>query len=289
MKFSTATFATIAVAIQSNLAIARHHTGSGSAFISYQIPKRKPPTTIKRNELNIRQSKHKLYPNNPLFIRGGHTTLNSSTNHFVTTLIPKIGVVTSTLVYFSPFTSVKNAQTNNAVDELNPIPLSMMAVSSLCWLMYGLSIQDPYVTLANVPGCIASIWYVVTILPLLKDGILQQSQGLIVLLSALTINLWTWLSLTKKSLGQISSTLGIYASLLFILLSGSPLSTIKTVLSTKSSKSILTPLTLAQVMNTALWSVYGLAIGDMFVYGPNGVGLVFGLVQLLLKILFPVQ
>eukprot|EP00956_Cyclotella_meneghiniana_P032605 scaffold90301_cov56-Cyclotella_meneghiniana.AAC.2 len=155
--------------------------------------------------------------------------------------------------------------------------------------MYGLSIQDPYVTLSNVPGCIASIWYVVTILPLLKDDTLQQTQGLVVLLSAFTINLWTWLSLTNKSLGQISSTLGMYASLLFILLSGSPLSTIKTVVSTKSSKSILTPLTLAQVVNTALWSVYGLAIGDRFVYGPNGVGLVFGLVQLLLKVRFPVQ
>jgi hypothetical protein len=46
-------------------------------------------------------------------------------------------------------------------------------------------------------------------------------------------------------------------------------------------------LTLAQVTNTALWSVYGLAIKDKFVYGPNMVGLGFGIIQLLLKLAFP--
>ena len=79
----------------------------------------------------------------------------------------------------------------------------------------------------------------------------------------------------------------MYASLLFIVLSGSPLSTIKAVVRTKSSLSILTPLTCAQVVNTVLWSVYGLAIGDAFVYGPNVVGLGFGLIQLFLKLVFP--
>jgi uncharacterized protein with PQ loop repeat len=64
-------------------------------------------------------------------------------------------------------------------------------------------------------------------------------------------------------------------------------STINTVLSTRNAGSILLSLTLAQVTNTALWSVYGLAIKDKFVYGPNMVGLGFGLIQLLLKLAFP--
>jgi solute carrier family 50 protein (sugar transporter) len=173
------------------------------------------------------------------------------------------------------------------VGELNPIPLAIMAVSSLCWLAYGFSIRDPYVTLSNVPGCIGSIWYVLAILPLLKDQKLKMTQSLVVGLSAITINLWTFLSLTKKPIAEISSALGLYASLLFIILSGSPLSTIKTVVQTKNSSSILTQLTFAQVTNTALWSAYGLAIRDKFVWGPNVTGLGFGLVQLVLKILFP--
>lgn len=86
---------------------------------------------------------------------------------------------------------------------------------------------------------------------------------------------------------EVSSALGLFASFLFILLSGSPLSTIKTVFVTKNAGSILTQLTIAQVSNTALWSLYGLAIKDKFVYYPNLTGLGFGLIQLALKLLFP--
>ena len=218
---------------------------------------------------------------------GGSLDMSLDTNAFVTTLVPRIGILTSTLLYFSPLTAVRNASNQGSLGDLNPIPLAIMAVSSLCWLVYGLSIQDPYVTLSNVPGCIASIWYVTAVLPLLRGKQLRSTQSLVVALSAMTINLWTWLSLTNKSITEVSAALGLFASALFVVLSGSPLSTIKTVLSTKSSKSILTQLTFAQVVNTSLWSAYGLAIRDKFVWGPNITGLGFGLIQLVLKVLFP--
>ena len=49
-----------------------------------------------------------------------------------------------------------------------------------------------------------------------------------------------------------------------------------------------TPLTLAQCANTLLWTIYGvMAAKDIFVYGPNGVGLSLGIAQLFLKLLFP--
>ena len=205
----------------------------------------------------------------------------------VKSLIPKIGVVTSTALYFSPLMAVLSAKMSGNIGDLNPIPLAIMAISSVCWLAYGLSIRDPYVTLSNVPGAVATIWYIVSILPLLASNQLVTTQRILVALSAVTINLWTYLSLTRKPLGGIQRSFGMYASGLFIILSGSPLSTIGTVLRTRSSKSILAPLTVAQVSNTALWSTYGLAINDKFVYGPNLAGLCFGLIQLLLKVFFP--
>ena len=69
--------------------------------------------------------------------------------------------------------------------------------------------------------------------------------------------------------GVIVETLGVYAASLFIILSGSPLSTIKTVLKTKNSRTILGLLTAAQCVNTGLWTAYGLAVNDHFVWGPN--------------------
>jgi len=226
----------------------------------------------------------------PLYIRGGgsSTSLEMGSNPLLTSLAPKVGIITSTLLYFSPMAAVRTASNDGTIGNLNPIPLAIMAVSSICWLVYGLSIRDPYVTLSNVPGSIASIWYVTAILPLLKgDDQLQTTQKTVVALSALTINLWTYLSLTNKSMVQITQMLGSYASLLFVVLSSSPLSTIKTVLSSRSSGSILGFLTMAQVTNCSLWSIYGLAIKDKFVYGPNLTGLGFGIIQLILKLAFP--
>lgn len=69
--------------------------------------------------------------------------------------------------------------------------------------------------------------------------------------------------------GVIVRSLGLYAASLFIVLSGSPLSTIRTVLRTKNSRTILGSLTTAQCVNTGLWTAYGLAVDDYFVWGPN--------------------
>jgi hypothetical protein len=69
--------------------------------------------------------------------------------------------------------------------------------------------------------------------------------------------------------GVIVQMLGVYAASVFILLGASPLSTISTVLKTKNSKTILGPFTAAQCVNTGLWTAYGLAEMDHFVWGPN--------------------
>ena len=40
--------------------------------------------------------------------------------------------------------------------------------------------------------------------------------------------------------------------------------------------------------NTLLWTIYGvMAAKDIFVYGPNAIGLALGIAQLLLKLIFP--
>eukprot|EP00591_Stephanopyxis_turris_P007379 CAMPEP_0195507818 /NCGR_PEP_ID=MMETSP0794_2-20130614/1185_1 /TAXON_ID=515487 /ORGANISM="Stephanopyxis turris, Strain CCMP 815" /LENGTH=288 /DNA_ID=CAMNT_0040634619 /DNA_START=35 /DNA_END=901 /DNA_ORIENTATION=+ len=206
------------------------------------------------------------------------------------TIAPKIGVLTSTALYFAPAAAVLSAIRADDIGDLNPFPLAIMSVVSICWLAYGLSVRDPYVALSNLPGCVGSVGYVVGILPLLRGtSALRTTQGVVLAGAGVILSLWTYLGLSGASAARISSSLGLFASALFIVLSGSPLTTIKTVVSSKDSGSILGPLTVAQVINTALWSMYGLAVKDRFVWGPNVVGFGLGLAQLTLKILFPAK
>ena len=57
----------------------------------------------------------------------------------------------------------------------------------------------------------------------------------------------------------------------------------------RDSASIYAPLTLAQVANCATWTGYGFAIGDLWVWGPNLTGLILGLLQLALKLVYPAK
>ena len=86
-----------------------------------------------------------------------------------------------------------------------------------------------------------------------------------------------------------SKALGFYGSLICVILFASPLSTMREVIAAKSSATIYAPLTLAQVANCATWTGYGFAIGDLWVWGPNLTGLLLGLMQLALKLVFPVR
>ena len=74
----------------------------------------------------------------------------------------------------------------------------------------------------------------------------------------------------------------------FAALAASPLSTIKTVVAKRNAASIYAPLTAAQCANCGLWTLYG-AFGckDVFVWGPNGIGLALGFTQIVLKVAFP--
>lgn len=279
----------ISVGISSNF-FPSSHAWTARAKVGRNHPSTLNRLVVRFNSKKNHNQKNLMTTPEPMLIRGGDTTTTTtsaldmmSTNTLITSIIPRLGIITSTLLYFSPMSAVRAASKANMLGELNPIPLALMSVASLCWLVYGLSIRNPFVTLSNLPGYIASVWYVVSVLPLLEKSQLETMQYTVVCLSAITVSLWTYLSLSSKPLVKVQSTLGIYASGLFVILSGSPLSTIKTVLSTRNAGSILLSLTIAQVTNTALWSVYGLAIKDKFVYGPNMVGLGFGLVQLLLK------
>jgi len=68
---------------------------------------------------------------------------------------------------------------------------------------------------------------------------------------------------------------------------GAPLSTIFTVLRTKSSDSIHIPTMITNTLNGTFWAAYGIAIFDWFIAVPNSLGAVLGCVQFVLCVLFP--
>jgi solute carrier family 50 (sugar transporter) len=202
---------------------------------------------------------------------------------------PVAGVFTSNALYFSPLAATLERTKAGSMGDLNPLPAAITVLSTIAWLQYGLSVANPFVVASNVPGLTAAIAGFVMMLPLMRGSSdLRLTQTTFVGGCAATLGLWTWLVFSRVSVSARSSILGYWASALFVVLCAAPLSTIRKVIQRKNASSVYAPATAAQCANCGLWTAYGyLGIGDVFVWGPNLTGLVLGLLQLALKLIYP--
>lgn len=112
-------------------------------------------------------------------------------------------------------------------------------------------------------------------------GTIRQHVNAILSVFAATIGL-IYMSPFKDPAAIIGQAAVVFCIAMF----GSPLAALKTVLETKSAKSIPLPFTLATIANCFLWSITGFEMNDFNIYFPNLIGLSFGLAQLALKIIF---
>ena len=89
------------------------------------------------------------------------------------------------------------------------------------------------------------------------------------------------------SAAEAAKIIGNLAVFFCIAMFASPLASLKTVLDTKSAKSIPLPFTLATIFNCCMWSVVGIfQMHDATVYFPNVLGLTFGMAQVALKFIY---
>jgi hypothetical protein len=62
---------------------------------------------------------------------------------------------------------------------------------------------------------------------------------------------------------------GCTTVLILLIFYSAPLSALAEVFRTRSSASLYLPFAAMNVVNGLLWTTYGLALGDSFIYGPN--------------------
>ena len=205
-------------------------------------------------------------------------------------VFPILGVVLSNALYFSPLPAVYRAYRTSHLGDLNVLPQALMVVSTNAWMCYALSVPNIFIMLSNLPGAIAAVGFVSITLPLIPRNDVKsrtQVQAVLVVGAAVMLSLWSYLIFGEVSHSGIRFVMGAYGSLICVLLFASPLSTMSEVIRTRNAVSIYAPLTATQVANCSMWTVYGLFIEDVWVWGPNGTGLCLGLVQLFLVCAYP--
>jgi len=195
---------------------------------------------------------------------------------------------TSIAVCLAPIPTINKIVRDRSVGSLPLLPYSSMFVNGFVWVVYGMLIHAPNVWLSNAVGMTLGLYYSRVFklycpqnardLPGTISQHMQAASIMIVFTSLISMILPT-----KKA----SPIIGLEGVIICIILFASPLSALRKVVETKSSKSIPLPFTMAVLVNCICWIVYGtMDLKDPNIYAPNSLGLLFSLAQLLLKMIY---
>ncbi|EGF81945.1 hypothetical protein BATDEDRAFT_36766 [Batrachochytrium dendrobatidis JAM81] len=201
-------------------------------------------------------------------------------------IIPIIGVFTALWIFIAPFKSVKRLGNSDNLENVNPLPFPMIVANCLGWLVYGLLIQDIYVIIPNIIGYQFGIYYTLMAYRIAAPEF--QSRALQILIgSSLLVfigGVLGFIVLQGNEAGRI--VMGLVCVVILAVFYCSPLSDFYNVIKKKDASSIDVYLAAASLVNGSLWTVYGFAIGDTFIWSPNLLGVVLSLVQFVLLAIF---
>jgi solute carrier family 50 protein (sugar transporter) len=211
---------------------------------------------------------------------------------FLKWVFPLLGGIVGTLMFMAPLSAVLKARRLRDLGALNPVPYPAQAANSIAWIAYSYVIVptnksgSALLYWVNQLGFLFGLFFTLSCYGLARtktrDRILAQ-----VLFFALVIPLVGAVGvLTEMSSDRLKLMWGFTANGILLLYYAAPLSTVLSVIRTKSSKSLNLPLAIMQCVNGCLWLGYGIAVSDPFIYVPNAVGACTGAVLLLLLFSF---
>jgi len=193
----------------------------------------------------------------------------------------------STLAMFSsPWTRISQVRRDANTGDTNAVPFVVLALNCMNWIVYGNMAEDMMLFYINMFGLVLGSYYTYTCVKFLKDDLkkmflLRQINGAIFFF----IFSMFYISLVRQDERQLH--FGIICSFVCIFVFAAPLTTLSTVISTKSTSTLTFPLSLCGAICSMSWVIYGFFVNDPFVYGPNSIGLFLSLIQLSLFALYP--
>lgn len=203
-------------------------------------------------------------------------------------LCGKLAPMASIALFLAPLPTIRQISTTKTVDSLPLLPHTSLVSNAFLWAMYGVLTDKTSVVVSNSVGFGLGTLY-------FRQFIKYAPKESPTLPGSVQLHIRTVITTIATALSiasvfprdKAAKWIGNAAVLFCMFLFASPLVAMKTVLTSKSAESIPLPFTLATVTNCFLWSVVGLKqMKDFVIYFPNLVGLSFGLVQVILKLIY---
>lgn len=194
-----------------------------------------------------------------------------------------IGNIISILMFLSPVPTFWRIIKKKSTEEFSSFPYICTLLNSSLWTYYGTIKAGEYlVATVNGFGIVVETIYILLFLIYappkmrVKTAILAGILDVVILAAAVVT---TQLALEGEAR---SGAVGIMGAALNILMYGSPLAVMKTVVKTKSVEYLPFLLSFFFFLNGGVWLLYAVLVRDSILGVPNGTGFVLGAIQLVL-------
>ncbi|KAJ6399040.1 hypothetical protein OIU77_019735 [Salix suchowensis] len=198
------------------------------------------------------------------------------------------GNATALFLFLAPTITFKRIIRSKSTEQFSGIPYVMTLLNCLLSAWYGLpfvSKNNILVSTINGAGAVIETIYVVVFIIYAA----KKEKGKILGLLTLVLAIFTGVALVSLCAlhGNARKLFcGCAAAIFSIIMYGSPLSIMRTVIKTKSVEYMPFFLSLFVFLCGTSWFVYGLLGRDPFVAVPNGVGCGLGAIQLILYFIY---
>lgn len=236
-------------------------------------------------------------------------------------VFPAIGTVLSTCMAFSPYPAIRRLNASrrrgsvSAIgDDLNPVTSLTMFLNCTLWCIYAFVAENYVIFAASIFGSCLGLFYLLAMFPCLSMSKQQRLAAWMVtgLAVILCLGMVATITLGHEQRTDAQFMLGISGNIIlafyysyvviscfilptnrlliiYILFNSSPMTTLYKVIKLKNSIFFSWQMACASTANGLLFTGYGLAIQDYFVWIPNLCGASLGIVQLFLIVVLPRQ
>nr|GMD91129.1 bidirectional sugar transporter SWEET1-like [Ipomoea batatas] len=208
-----------------------------------------------------------------------------NTLHFVLGIF---GNVTALFLFLAPLITFKRIVAKKSTEQFSGLPYVMTMLNCLLSAWYGMPFVSPnnlLVSTINGTGAVIEFIYVLIFL-IFAPKKAKKKIGSIFILSLLVFAAVALVSLLALHGRTRKLFCGVAATILSIIMYGSPLSIIRLVIKTKSVEFMPFFLSLFVFLCGTSWFIFGLLGKDPFVAIPNGFGCGLGAVQLILYAIY---
>ncbi|KAJ4756096.1 Bidirectional sugar transporter SWEET [Rhynchospora pubera] len=198
-----------------------------------------------------------------------------------------LGNIISFMVYLSPLPTFYRVYRKKSTEGFQCVPYIVALFSAMLWIYYALLKPNSYLLITiNSIGCVIEFAYIIVYLVYAPKKQKICTAKLLIVLNVGLFGLILLLTLLLSKGPDRVHILGWVCVGFSVSVFVAPLSVIRLVIRTKSVEFMPFSLSFFLTLSAVVWFSYGLFTKDKYIALPNIVGFVFGIIQMVLYIVY---